>query len=384
MSGGFAGSGSLDERRRRRLATRIDQGHVIPESAGTSEADLHEIEEDASFDPASVMLCDLTPSDIWKTAALITAVVFMAVGAVVASHDPGLQAGQFGEAVSRFFDPVQGNAIRFLSVATLISAAHLALVIGTVRARSPRDFRGRYRIWRWAALLFVGSAVLVGTDLHLVFSDLIHQWSGVSYHGWVRLNWLIPFAIVSTAITWKLWIDMSLCRSSQLFLGLAAVAAGALLASDQITQYTGFAHVTLVAQLAVGVCLFAAMMLHVRFVSHVNPNPPEPKALRENPNTHIEYEEESFSNPVPVQEPKSRKTRRTRTQRGPKRKQVPQNVEDYDHFEEEEVPQVHRRKRTRREGPSPESLKGMTKKQRKQARKEFREQQRAMEKGYDV
>ena len=59
------------------------------------------------------------------------------------------------------------------------------------------------------------------------------------------------------------------------------------------------------------------------------------------------------------------------------------DLENYDDLEEE-VSQPRRRKRTRREGPAPDSLKGMTKKQRKQARKEFREQQRAMEKGYDV
>ena len=225
--------------------------------------------------------------------------------------------------------------------------------------------------------------MLVGTDLQIVFSDLIHQWTGVTYPNWARLNWLIPFAIVSTVITWKLWIDMSLCRSSQLCLGLAVLAAGALLAADQITQATGYAHVTLIAQMCLGVALFSAMALHVRFVSHVNPNPPEPKALRENPNTQIRHEEEAFSNPAPVEEPKSRKPRRARTKKSSQKRPAMRDLENYDDLEEE-VSQPRRRKRTRREGPAPDSLKGMTKKQRKQARKEFREQQRAMEKGYDV
>lgn len=381
MSGRFAGSGSLDDRRRRRLVTRTDQGTNILESAGTSEAELHEVEEDQSFDPQCVMLRDLTPPDIWKSAALITAVVFLAVGAVVASHDPGLRAGQFGDVVARFFDLGHGRAIKFLSIATLISAAHMALVIRIARARSPRDFRGRFRIWRWAAGLFVGAAMLVGTDLHLVFSDLIHQWSGVSYEGWARLNWLVPFGMFAAVITWKLWIDMSLCRSSQLFLGLAVVSAGALMASDQITQATGYAHVALVAQLAVGVCLFAAMVLHMRFVSHVNPNPPEPKAVRENPNTRVEYEEESFSRPVAHTEPEEVEVPRKRTKRSGKRqKPVIRDASDYDEFEDEAPqPQRRRRTRTRREGPPADSLKGLTKKQRKLARKQHREEQRALE-----
>lgn len=381
MSGRFAGSGSLDERRRRRLATRrVDQAH-IPESAATSEADLHEVVEDQSFDPSCVMLSDLAPSDVWKPTAVITAAMLLAVGMVVASHDPGLRAGQFGEAVAHFFDLGHGQAIRFLSIATLISAAHLALVISTVRSRSPRDFRGRFRIWRFAAVLFVGAAVLVGTDLHLVFSDLIHQWSGVTYDGWTRLNWLVPFALVAAVITWKLWIDMSLCRSSQLFLGLAVVSAGALMASDQITQYTGYAHVALIGQLAVGVSLFAAMVLHMRFVSHVNPNPPEPKVSRHTPNTHVQSKDGSFSNPGgPAPKPKQAAKK---PKRGRKRQPVMRDVEDYEEFGDEPS-QRRRRKRTQREGPSADSLKGLTKKQRKLARKEFREQQRAAEKGHNA
>ncbi|MFK7819293.1 MAG: hypothetical protein AB8G99_11295 [Planctomycetaceae bacterium] len=380
MGGRFAGSGSLDERRRRRLASRAEPESYVSESAGNCEAELHEVEEDKRFNPGLVRLCDLTPSDIWKTTALITAVIFLAVGTVVASHDPGLQAGQYGDAVAHFFDLGRGQAIRFLSIATLISAAHFALVIRTVRSRSPRDFRGRFRIWRWAAGLFVGGATLIGTDLHLVFSDLIHQFSGITYHGWVRLNWLIPLCIVATVITWKLWIDMSLCRSSKLFLGLAVISAGALMFADQISEATGYAHVTLISQLAVGVCLFAAMLLHMRFVSHVNPNPPEPKALRETPNTAPQREEE-FSSPAAAGEKPVKK--KAGKKQSPKRQTVAQSVEDYDEFEEE-APQPLRRKRTRREGPAPDSLKGMTKKERKLARKAFREEQRAMEKGYDA
>ena len=381
MSGRFAGSGSLDDRRRRRLASRAEFDVDVPESAGNCEADLHEIEEDSSFDPASVMLCDLTPSDIWKTAALVTAVVLLAVLTVVASHDPGLQAGQYGDAVAHFFDLGRGQAIRFLSIATLMSAAHFALVIGTVRSRSPRDFRGRFRIWRWAAALFVGGATLIGTDLHLVFSDLVHQISGVTYHGWVRLNWLIPFCVVATVITWKLWIDMSLCRSSKICLGLAIVSAGVLMFADQISGLTNYPHVSLIGQVAVGVCLFAAMAFHMRFVSHVNPNPPEPKALRETPNTTVEREEE-FSSPVAVEEEKATKT--SSKKRGRKRQTVARTVSEFEDLEDEpEVQQPRRRKRVRRDGPAPESLKGMSKKERKLARKAFREEQRARERGYE-
>jgi flagellar biosynthesis GTPase FlhF len=173
---------------------------------------------------------------------------------------------------------------------------------------------------------------------------------------------------------------MSLCRSSKVFLGLAVVSAGALMFADQISQATGYAHVTLVSQLAVGVCLFAAMLLHMRFVSHVNPNPPEPKALRETPNTTSRREEE-FSSPAAVAEKPSKKTS---TKQSRKRQVVAHAMDDFDEFEEEEeAPQPRRRKRTRREGPAPDSLKGMTKKERKMARKAFREEQRAMERGYD-
>lgn len=377
---GFAGSGSLDDRRRRRLATSADQldttrGHSAP------RVGLHEVEEDTRFDPTLVRLRDLTPLNAWKTAATIVGMVLLAVAAVVASHSPELQAGQFGDAVAHFFDLGQGQAIRFLSVATLISAAHFALVIGTVRSHSPRDFRGRFRIWRWAAALFVGAAVMVGTDLHLVFSDLVRQWTGATYHGWVRLNWLIPFAIVATIISWKLWLDMRLSPPSLICLGLAVISAIALLASDQLVSLTGYAHIVLVAQLALGVSLFAAMLTHMRFVSHVNPNPPEPKPVRQTPNAQPKMAAESFSNPTPQE---TTPARPSRTRKGVHYQPAAAHS-DFDEFEEDAPKRKtsKRNKRTRRDGPAPESLKGMTKKQRKLARKQFREEQRAMEKGYD-
>lgn len=365
---GFAGSGSLDDRRRRRLASSSDQPDTV-RGPTAPEAEIHSVEADTSFDPGLVRLSDLTPRDIWKTAALISSVVFLAVAAVVASHDPALQAGQYGDAVAKFFDLNEGQAIRFLSIATLISAAHLALVIGTVRSHSPRDFRGSYRIWRWAAGLFVGVAMLVGTDVHLVFSDFIRQWSGVTYHGWVRLNWLIPLSIVATIITWKLWLDMKLSRPSIICLGLSVVSAMTLMGSDTIVAITGYAHIVLLAQLSLGISLFAAMLLHVRFVSHVNPNPPEPKPTRPRANT--------TSN----DQPGARRANRISTPA----KQHGAGSPIYSDLDHDEAPAPRRSKRRiRLDGPEPNSLKGMSKKQRKQARKEFRERQRAMQQGREM
>ncbi len=381
MSGSFAGSGSVDDRRRRRLATRTDQPKSVSESVAASEAELHELADDDSFDPASILLRDLIPADLWKAAVMVAAVVLVAAGALIAGHDPQLRAGQFGAAANHVFGLVPGRAVRFLTLATLLSAAHLALVIATVRSRSPRDFRGRYRVWYWAATLFVGAAMLIATDLHLAFSELIHQSSGVTYHGWVRLNWLIPLAVVTTAITWKLWVDMSLCRSSQICLTLSAVSALALLASDQIVQATGYQHVVLMAQLAVGVSLFAAMLLHVRFVSHVNPNPPEPRPPRTERTPNSREKHAAFSDPE--ESATTPRATEVRPQRKPKqsRKRTGAVLRDPDEYEEfeEQTPARRRRSRIRRDGPAPESLKGLSKKQRKLARKQFRDQQRATE-----
>ncbi len=375
---GFAGSGSLDDRRRRRLASSSDQPDTVRGSTAP-EAGIHSVEADTSFDPGLVRLSDLTPRDIWKTAALISSVVFLAVAAVVASHDPALQAGQYGDAVTKFFDLNEGQAIRFLSIATLISAAHLALVIGTVRSHSPRDFRGTYRIWRWAAALFVGAAMLVGTDLHLVFSDLIRQWSGMTYHGWVHLNWLISLSIVATIITWKLWLDMKLSRPSIICLGLSVISALALMASDTIVAITGHAHIVLFAQLSLGVSLFAAMLLHVRFVSHVNPNPPEPKQTRPdlNPGSAARSKQATDGHPRAARSKQSA-LMATHPAAGT-------SAASYSDLDHDEAPNPRRsKKRIRHDGPEPNSLKGMSKKQRKQARKEFRERQRAMQQGREM
>lgn len=372
MSGNFAGSASLDERRRRRLVATAE---VAPptESSATREAQLHDqIEDDTSFDPTAVMLSDLVPSDVWKTAAVVSALFLLTAGLIVASLDSALLAGQYGQAAAHFFDPVSGRALRFLSVAAFISAAHIAFVIGTIRSRSPRDFRGRFRIWYWAAGLFVGGATLVGTDLQIVFSDLVHQWTGLTYRGSATLNWLVPLLVVSSVITWKLWLDMRLCRSSQVFLALGILSGIALVFSGRIEQQIGFDHVALLARLSLGVNLLAAMLLHVRFVGHVNPNPPEPKPTRQQRSAAEPSSQKADTNPKRQPPAPKRQPKKSR-----KRQPVLRDVEDYEEYEEQVTQPTRRRKRTRRDGPAAESLKGLTKKQRKQARKEFRDQQRA-------
>ena len=160
MSGRFAGAGSVDGRRRRRLAGGED---VEPAEHAAAAGD-----RDRPVTPRP-------PTDrfplrrvlsrrgwkVWAAAVVLAAVCGAAAWATV---DPTVRGGAFGRGVADLFDPAGGTAVPGLVGLMLLAAGRWAFVVRWARGRSRGDFTGRYGVWSTASLAATasGAAVLLG------------------------------------------------------------------------------------------------------------------------------------------------------------------------------------------------------------------------------
>lgn len=159
----------------------------------------------------------------------------------------------------------------------LFTSAQLCLLIATVRSASCIDFHGSYRSWKWLSGFLCGLALLT----------LSHSASATTG----TLAWLLfpltgplqaarPALLIVPAASLLLVIlrivvpDMRHSRWAQgLLLCSALFSLVCVLLSTRLTD----AHATLLSALSLTTSgfLLSAVLLHTRFVVHVNPNPPD-------------------------------------------------------------------------------------------------------------
>ena len=200
----FAGSRSLDERRRRRLA-------VSGDGNGTDAADLADEKPLPDCVPAEFCAAaPWIPRAPWKLWTL-TSLLLAGVTAVAAML---FRAPNFGPEITAALDPLlQGTPPRlviYLETIFWTLSGQLALLIGWHRAHSRLDFRGRYRVWPWVAALMFFSGLCLATNLHHGLGSLLDQ------AGWLpridgQPGWRIP-ALCLILPAWLL-IDRDARRS---------------------------------------------------------------------------------------------------------------------------------------------------------------------------
>ena len=169
------------------------------------------------------------------------------------------------------------NGLRGLSGLNLLAAGQFCLLIAWVRAASPVDFRGRFRWWRWLAMvLFAGAvAILTGTTdwiTNLLAQGLEPLFGPIDAARPALI--FIPASACIALILRHVIPDMGRCRSSQFLIIMSTVllAVRSFAAARQQSIDAVFHLATL--DLLISGLVLSAVQLHARFVIHVNPNPP--------------------------------------------------------------------------------------------------------------
>jgi hypothetical protein len=290
MTARFAGSHCLDDRRRRRLAQESNDDEAAPldrdaSKAGDSVTGGDSVEASClAEEPEPVPLPDesLIPRSPWKI-ALISLLLF------------GLGSGSLWLGHSEFsripgFEPIlnleNGRLPRFFGTLTLLLAAELSFVILWYRARSRKDFSGRYRLWGWAGCFFGIMCLSATTGLHVPLAEiLLARWPVECWRA-ETVFWLTPMAIGFLAVSHLLLLEMRHARWSRMFwiitfwwgLLTAGMQLGLEMFVPEPVRITVTTGMTLFWQFLITLTL----LTHARFVVHVTnePAPREPGWLR--------------------------------------------------------------------------------------------------------
>lgn len=279
MSVQFAGSRSIDERRRRRLA-------VSGEGTGSDTADLATGEEKPLPDCVPAELCAASPWiprsawKLWTLAAILIAGVTAVAG--MGFYRPTFRP-ELAPALDPLFQGDEPRLIVYLETVFWTLSGQLALLVGWHRAHSRLDFRGRYRIWPWAAAAMFLCGFCVVTNLHAGLGAVVYDLKLFDLSG-PRVGWLAP--AVCLLLPFWLLIDRDLRRSvGSLVLLRTSLAC---LLSGVVVAWSGSSWfgkpVSSAVELLCGLYGSAFLMLSLWvqgwYVAYVTPDPPTPTPFR--------------------------------------------------------------------------------------------------------
>jgi hypothetical protein len=287
MAAQFAGSRSLDERRRRRIAGTWDEDATV---ASPPPADSHPDgpASSGSYTPRSrrrLPLQRVIPALLWKHVLAATFLLTVGVAIFALESEAERIAESLGPAAGEFVSARNGRLLPFFSGVLLAASAQLSLLIGWVRSRSRTDFSGRFRIWRWAAAAGFLLAATVMLELHLLWSHTLIWRLRLDFAHAETLCWLAPAIGCGSVLVRDLLADIRSCRGSSLFLWLAVLSWGAsvflLLSGSGLLADTALHALAVRAAAAFGhYCLFVGLLLQARFVLFVSAEPPEQRRSR--------------------------------------------------------------------------------------------------------
>ncbi len=352
----FAGSRSLDERRRRRLARELDD--VLQTAIGPKTTQICMGDDAKDYGRASskvtLPLQNVILQRIWKHWVIGLLGLTLVVGILVGGFYESQGALAAGPGFSWLFAFSTARLATFFSTAFLLVSCQLALLIWWMRSRSKHDFSGQYRVWVWTTVIWFAFACSVATDGHLAVSQTILWLCDLRLWNFETLCWLVPATIVGTVLLWAMYRDMRSCRSSVTMLFLAAFLylLSAVSALELLVMSNG--HWNVLFRVGTGVsghlALLMSMLLHARYVIYESAEPPEPRPSRLIASFHRLWQ--------------------------PKSQLMPSDGITKLNIDSESA--IERKNLSRVDLPIDKSqLKGLSKRDRQRLRKQWREQQRA-------
>ncbi|MBT5018458.1 hypothetical protein OAF42_03855 [Planctomicrobium sp.] len=272
MTAQFAGSRSLDDRRRRRLATESDadttsksksSSKKTPDSSASSiTQDVESIRSDVVAEESMI------PRALWKVCLYgcggISAWIFLLWVNLNLPLSSGLR---------EVFSPQAGTAFRLFSIFSLFVTSQLCFAIWWYRSRSRKDFGGRYRIWAWAGCFWSLTCLILGLGLHEPLAKFAYQTWPIYTWKPELLYWFVPFSIGVLALHQLISLDMRHSRSSRTLWNstfiCGCLTAGSLFGGDIVVRES------LRPLLNAGLfsvwhfMISFTLLFHARFVVHV-------------------------------------------------------------------------------------------------------------------
>lgn len=273
MSIQFAGSKSLDDRRRRRLVVNADDSGADGTVAG--EGLSGGVASELVASAAAAPWVPVHEWRIWTYAALIGLLV---TGAGVALTAPLAFRPELAPLTQHLLRGERPMLAVLIQTTLCFLSAQLAILIAWYRAQCKLDFGGRYRVWPWAALAFMVAAGCSATNLHALLGQMLEQSDLVPWRPRV-VAWLFPAALAALPLVLLLDRDVRRSRSSVYTLrvswGLALATALLELFAEDLQSQEWAAPARIILPMLVTATVFVGLWLHSRIVAYVCPDPPE-------------------------------------------------------------------------------------------------------------
>ncbi len=165
----------------------------------------------------------------------------------------------------------RGSLAVWFSSMALAAASLVAVLVYSIRRHKVDDYRGRYRIWLWAALCCMVMSLDKTAGLHEGFKEMMALVSGTRVFGDGSIWWIVPYFFLLGAIGTRLLVDMRRCVLSSTVLVGTAVCYGVGVASRfGWLVPVGSEHAVMLkggAEMFGDLLLVLAMGLHARYVT---------------------------------------------------------------------------------------------------------------------
>ena len=280
MSASFAGSRSVDERRRRRLAADADDAQRVSGNVPSEPVARSAGQSAGSRSASRFPLRKLISPRLWKLWSVAALGSAAAAAILWASINYADYADVLGPGFARLFNPGSGRAVDCCLGLILMITGELALLIWWVRSRSPEDFAGSYRKWTWMAAACFAAAIAAMTDGHLAASETILWMASLDFANASRLSWMAPAFLCGAVILSSVRRDMRGCRSSVALLWLSSfawIAAGVFALRGPLPALSMEWNLGLCPALVMfaSLSLFTSLLLHARHVMYETADPPK-------------------------------------------------------------------------------------------------------------
>lgn len=238
----FAGSRSLDERRRRRLASENDEPVSISE-LNSGNADVHKNSTPTSSKSkdkwrAPTPIHSLIPPRRWIVLLMVAGLFIGWASVLRTAFQWETRSIPLSQESIRLFQFKNGVLWNILPGGLLILTAQVSWVIYWFRRRSPSDYDGQYKIWFWASSVWmiVGIITMAGLQesVRQTLIEMFHIQS-TALGPWL---WLAPLSALVLEIVRGLDIEMGRCKTSWGLLGTSLIAS--VLFAAQLTGWQPF------------------------------------------------------------------------------------------------------------------------------------------------
>ncbi len=278
----FAGSRSLDERRRRRLATESDE--ALSESAAppVSRRVTAFKRPEKSRGPGHFPLRKIISARLWKHSVVGFCGMLLASAIVAAGWAAEVHPARLGPGFLPLFDLSAARLVRWYLSTAIFLSSQLAVLIWWLRSQSLQDFKGRYRGWAGCAAIGFIAAFAVETNAVRALSETA-RWLWHIDDGRQSLGCLAALVLFGLVVWRFLYREMRDCLTSLGLLWLTGLFGAAAVVpmiggSLPISAFSLRLCQCGTAMLA-ALCLFMSFLLQARHAIYVTVEPPAERAV---------------------------------------------------------------------------------------------------------